>query len=505
MKIQQLLKVAGAALLLSAGTWACKSLDENPDFANPGAFYKTEADFQAAVNGAYRPLAKEWFNTYYNRCVIDCALGIQTGYEKGPQYYKQGQYVATDEYINAFWAQLYDGVNRCNVVLDALSTVEDGAVSDAARTQFNGEMHFLRAMYYFQIWSYFQNIPVPDKPTRSLGEFVDNADGSNKALALMISDLTAAETELPSTSPESGRPNRWAAKTLLAKVLLEKGDNAAAKAKAEEVVNQSGLSLYADYSQVFDVAHENQGERLFEIQGDYDVSPDDNYNNMHAHFTPTDWDGGDPNTLGVGDGVTAAGWADAWIVGDNQWRADYFTDANDKRIKATFMDQYRSKNANDEVVTYDPTASSPFVAPGSAERKYKNVIFQKVIEYNTGGWQKTKKNYVILRLSDALLTHAEACARLNDNSGLATLNTVRSRAGLPDATSLTTDAVFAEWMREFAGDGWAFPTCRRFGKTAEIIQRYCGRTVDGNKYSVLPIPLVEITANPNVRQNAGWE
>jgi hypothetical protein len=38
MKMQQLLKVAGAALLLSAGTWACKSLDENPDFANPGAF-----------------------------------------------------------------------------------------------------------------------------------------------------------------------------------------------------------------------------------------------------------------------------------------------------------------------------------------------------------------------------------------------------------------------------------------------------------------------------------
>lgn len=502
MKSKQFIWVLGTAAVLAAGTWACKDLTENPDFASPDTFYKTDSDLQAAVNGAYRPLNNEWFNTYYNRCVLDCALGIQSGYEKGPQYYPAGQYVSTDEYIQAYWRQLYDGVNRTNVVIDAVGKAT--AASASVKKQVNAEARFLRAFYYYQLFGHFENIPVPDKPTRALGEYVGNEGGKEKALALMIADLTVAENDLPNADV-TGRPSKWAAKTLLAKVHLEKGDNAAARAKALDVVTNSGLSLFADFSKVFDVANENQGERLFEIQCDFDQSPWQNYNNMHAHFTPTDWDGGDPNTLTPGDGVTAAGWGDAWIIGNNQWRADYFNNPADKRIPVTFMDRYRSKNAGGNVVTYDAAAASPFVAPGSADRKFKNVIFQKVIAYNVGGWQFSRKNYVVLRLSDALLTHAEACANLNDATGLTSLNAVRTRAGLPPAAALTKDEVFAEWMREFASDGWAFSHARRTGRTAEIIKKYTGRTVDNNKYRLMPIPAVEIIANSNIRQNPGWQ
>jgi hypothetical protein len=358
-------------------------------------------------------------------------------------------------------------------------------------------------MYMYQVFGVFENIPVPIRPTKELGVYESNAGGKDKAIAQMIADLSAAENELPATGTD-GRPTKWAAKTLLAKVLLEKGDNAAAKAKAEEVVNTSGLTLFADFANTVDITHENQNERLFEIQCNFDISPWVNYNNMHAHFTPTDWDGGDPNTLSVGDGVTAAGWGDAWIVGDINWRKDMFADANDKRIPVTFMSRYRSKNAGGDVVEWDPNASSSFIAPGSADRKFNNVIFQKVIEYNIGGWQYTKKNYVLLRLADAYLAHAEACANLNDAAGLTTLNAIRSRAGIATVNSLTKDVVFEEWMREFAGDGWAFPLCRRFGKTAEIIQKYAGRQVDATKYRVMPIPQAEILSNATITQNTGW-
>ena len=492
------LLIAGAVVF---SVTACQNLTEKPDFASPDTFFANDSDLEAAVNGTYRPLNYEWFNSFYNRCVIDCALGTQTGYEKGPQYYERGQYVSTDEYLLAFWAQIYDGINRTNVVLDALDT-KNANFSAAVAKQAAGEAHFLRAMYLYQVFGVFENIPVPIRPTKELGVYESNAGGKEKAINQMIADLTAAESELP-TATTDGRPSSWAAKTLLAKVLLEKGAWAEAKAKAEEVVNNSGLTLFPDFNSTVDVAHENQNERLFEIQGNFDVSPA-NYNNMHAHFTPTDWDGGDPNTLSVGDGVTAAGWGDAWIVGDVQWRQDMFSDPNDKRIPVTFMSRYRSKNANGEVVEWDPAAASPFIAPGSADRKFKNVIFQKVIEYNIGGWQYTKKNYVLLRLADAYLAHAEACAQLNDNAGLTTLNAVRSRAGIADAPALTTDAVFEEWMREFAGDGWAFPLCRRFGKTAEIIQKYANRTVDNTKYRVMPIPAAEVLSNASITQNTGW-
>ncbi len=481
----------------------CNNLDESPDFASPDTFFKTDLELQSAVNASYRPLNYEWFNSYYNRCVIDCALGIQTGYEKGPQYYERGQYVSTDEYLLAFWAQIYDGINRVNLVIDALDT-KGPNFSPAVAKQAAGEAHFLRAMYLYQVYGVFEKIPVPIRPTKVLGGYTSNkGDAKGTALAQMISDLKAAATELPATATD-GRPSAAAAKTLLAKVYLESGDYGLAKSTAEEVVNQSGLTLFADFGHTVDINHENQGERLFEIQSNFDVSPWANYNNMHAHFTPTDWDGGDPNTLEPGDGVTAAGWGDAWIVGDINWRKDLFADPADKRIAASFMSRYRSKNANGDVVEWDPNAASPFIGSGSTDRKFNNVIFQKVIEYNIGGWQFTKKNYVLLRLADAYLAHAEACARLNDNAGLVTLNAIRSRAGLADAPALTTDAVFEEWMREFAGDGWAFPLCRRFGKTGEIIQKYAGRTVDATKFRVMPIPAAEVLSNPEIEQNTGW-
>jgi hypothetical protein len=495
----------GCSLLLS---FSCKNLEEKPDFASPATFYQDEKDMEAAINGAYRPLNQQWFNTFYNRCVFDCALGISGGYEKGPQYYEQGAYVSSDEYIDAYWKDNYDGVNRANVILDRIGGVSKDKISDAKRTRIMGEAHFLRALYLYQLYIYFENIPVPEKSTTALGVNVSNEGGKAKALTLMEADLKAAENELPAKHDDDnlGRANKWAAKTLLAKVYLEAAKWNEAAAKAKEVIDQSGATLYGDFADVFSPSRENVGERFFEIQNDFDKSPWGNYNNMHAHFTPTDWDGGDPNTLDAGDNVTAAGWGDAWIVGDNTFRGKF--EAGDKRIKVTFMEQYRSKNANGQVVKYDPNAKSPFVAQNSPERTFKNVIYQKVIEYKIGGWQYTKKNYVLLRLSDALLAHSEAVANGASGDGTFGINTVRARAGLRPLSGVSgqalKDAVYNEWLREYAGEGWAFSTARRFGKTAEAIKEFAGRTVDNAKFRLLPIPLVEINANLGVKQNAGW-
>jgi hypothetical protein len=321
--------------------------------------------------------------------------------------------------------------------------------------------------------------------------------------------LKAAETELPAqnAAADLGRASRWGAKTLLAKVYLEAGKWNEAATKAKEVIDQSGVTLFSNFTDVFSVEKENTGERFFEIQNDFATSPWANYNNMHAHFTPTDWDGGNPNTLDVGDDVTAAGWGDAWIVSDITFRSKFET--GDKRIPVTFMEQYRSKNAGGQVVKFDPKAKSGFVAPNSSERTFNNVILQKNIEYKIGGWQYTKKNYMVLRLSDALLAHSEAVANGASGDGLFGINTVRARAGLKALSGVSgqalKDAVFNEWLREFAGEGWAFPTARRFNKTADIIKEFAGRTVDNAKFRVLPIPLVEINANKGVTQNKSWE
>ncbi len=496
------LMIATLLLVLATG---CQSLQETPNFADPDTFFKSRSDISNALNGAYRPMSQQWFNTYYNRSVFDCALGITTGYEKGPQYYKQGAYVASDEYIVAYWNDNYAGINRANAIIENLPNVPVSAITEEFRKQSNGEARFLRALYLYQLYIYFENIPVPTESTKNLTVRMGNEGGKKKALVTMVEDLKIAEADLASSygATDGGRPTKWAAKALLAKVYLEDAQWQLAADKAFEVIDKSGLSLFSNFNDNFDPAKENTGERLFEIQNNFFVSPD-NINNMHAHYTPTDWDGGDPNTLIPGDGKTAAGWGDAWIVGDVKMRAMF--DANDKRISTTFMEQYRSKNVKD-VVRFSPTANSPFVSSGSSERTFKNVILQKMIEYNTGNWNQTKKNYIILRLADTYLAHSEAVANGATGNGTFGINAVRTRAALPPVTAAGSNLkniVFDEYVREFIGEGWVFPTARRFGKTAELIRTYTGRTVDNAKFRVLPIPLVEINANAAVKQNTGW-
>jgi starch-binding outer membrane protein, SusD/RagB family len=496
-----LVVVLTASLALTQS--GCRDLTEQPDFISPTTFYSSTSDMKAALAGAYRELNNEWFNTYYNRSVFDCALGIQSGYEKGPQYYKQGGYVASDDYIGTFWAQNYRGINRANAVI---ANASKATMTDAERKQVVAEAKFLRAFYYYELYVFFENVPVTDKPTADLTNYADNKDGKKRALDLIVADLKAAEADLEAKPATPGTPSRWAAKTLLAKTYLEQKAWQAAADKAKEVIDQSGLSLFADFGENFSAASKNKGERLFEIQQSYAGTAGVLYNNMHAHFTPTDWDGGDPNTLSTGDNVTAAGWADAWIVGAVPFRESY--EAGDKRIAATFMSQYRSKNAAGAVVRYSPTAKSQFVAPGSAERTFNNVILQKFIEVNTGGWFKTEKNFVLLRLADAYLTHSEAVNAGATGDAYLGVNAIRSRAGLKSLSGLDKtalrEAVFTEWLREFAGEGWAFNHARRFDKTADLIKLYAGRTVSNTQYRLLPLPFVEVNTNSGVTQNPGW-
>ncbi|GAB3643128.1 RagB/SusD family nutrient uptake outer membrane protein [Spirosoma arcticum] len=511
MNFSRALLVTAVAGALSVSDMGCSpTLTEQPDFVSPGSFYRNNSDLTAALNGAYRELNGEWFNTFYNRSVFDCALGIQSGYEKGPQYYKQGGYVASDDYIGSYWAQNYRGINRANAVIArAPGAAETSNEATAGvKKQIVAEAKFLRAMYYYQLYVFFENVPVRDKPTEELGNYEGNEGGNQKALELMIADLKAAETDLPAafTGADMGRPTKWAAKTLLAKVYLEQGTYQAAADKAKEVIDQSGLTLYPDFSFAFDVAHENMNERLFEIQNSFSKSATQIYNNMHAHFTPTDWDGGDPQLLSAGNGTTAAGWADAWIVGAIPFRESFET--GDKRVPVTFMTQYRSKNAGGAVVQYSKDAKSQFVASGSPERTFNNVIIQKVIEPNLPNWDRTEKNFVLLRLSDAYLAHSEAVNAGATGDAYVGINAVRARAGLAPLAGLDKaamrEAVFNEWMHEFAGEGWAFAHARRFNKTAELISKYAGRTVSNDRYRVLPLPFVEVNANPNVKQNTGW-
>ena len=136
----------------------------------------------------------------------------------------------------------------------------------------------------------------------------------------------------------------------------------------------------------------------------------------------------------------------------------------------------------------------------------------------------------MLRYAEVLLLYAEAKFLVDkdaDGTGLKALNEVRTRAQLAPVTALTYQIIkderraelFCEQERFFDLVRWGdAPTAlANKGKTYYKFYGYKPGTTEWNvaavagsgkgwqdKYSLLPFPFEQITANPNLVQNPGW-
>ena len=85
---------------------------------------------------------------------------------------------------------------------------------------------------------------------------------------LIFEDLKICETVLPSTyaAADIGRATSGAAKALMAKAYLQKGDFTNTLAKAKEIIQSGTYLLLPNLKDVFDVTKKNGKEHIFSIQ-----------------------------------------------------------------------------------------------------------------------------------------------------------------------------------------------------------------------------------------------
>jgi hypothetical protein len=135
-------------------------------------------------------------------------------------------------------------------------------------------------------------------------------------------------------------------------------------------------------------------------------------------------------------------------------------------------------------------------------------------------WQQQPNNWLVLRYADVLLIYAEAVAAggsATAGSAEAALNSVRSRAGIPTVSGLSssalTDSIRVERRREFAFEGQRWFDLSRWGvldatiraKTTQMQTLFPGETtVHGVRSSLFPIPNGQINNNTLLTQNPGW-
>lgn len=261
------------ALLLATVSCTDYLIEDNKTGATEDVIYSTKSGLDGLLAASYSYL-RGWYGK-------EAAYGLSeggtdlwlTGYDNRQKvlidYSGITPEVATStkETMNAcfdeYWEMLYTAINTVNTGLKNVPLVKDNILSQADKNVYIGELKALRAFYYWHLVETWGPVQINREAVNSVSTEAIR-DSEENVYAFMLEDVNDAITRLSTKTSKTGHFNFWAAKALKARILLYKAskfnDSQAyldAAATAEEVINGSGLSFYANYADCWNAANEN--------------------------------------------------------------------------------------------------------------------------------------------------------------------------------------------------------------------------------------------------------
>lgn len=241
---------------------SCKDyLETQPtDFLSPSNYYQTEQQLEFARAGVYHILGSNAMYGSYTNYLL--AWVADEGYMNrftlttGPWNYF---YSSSDGYNGGYWSNLYNGINRANVLLANLDNNPE--ISQAKRDVIRGEALFLRGYFYFMLVQYYGGVPLKTDPTLSV-EDVDIPRATIKeTYDQIVKDMTQAELLVPDIAKlgYGGAVSKSAVQGTLARVSLTMAGSplkdasryAEAKKWAKKVMDNGVHALNPSYPQIF--------------------------------------------------------------------------------------------------------------------------------------------------------------------------------------------------------------------------------------------------------------
>lgn len=468
--------------------WSCDDfVDVQPiNQINSDNYFNSEADYQAALVGAYDLLQASYVNVMISIMASDDALcgGENATDVPGFQEVDDMRHGVVNDQLRSVWNWMYAGVNRCNYIFEYRDkTAFDG------KENVLGQAAFLRAYYYFELLKFFGDIPMPLDKRVNFGE-AENFSRSSKAevYAQIEQDLTYAVANLPDVQAEKGRVTKGAAQALLGKVLVYQEKFSDAASVLDQVINSGTYDLASDYSKIFTLEGENNIESVFEIQYT---------NEQGAGFGCLQCSEGNvmvgfSGVRGYNGPIYRDGFS--FCVLTPELAAAY--DPADARYRPTVFDieAWAAEQAGSGI---EVSWSEGYEHTGYFNHKYLPRAGETFQDPNL----THLNNYRSIRFSDVLLLAAEANNRgnLDDGKALSYLNRVRARANMAPLNvsgAALTDAIVEERRLELAGEGHRFFDLVRWGKATDYIPGF-----QTGKHELFPIPLVEIELAGNIWQN----
>lgn len=404
-----------------------------------------------------------------------------------------------------FWQTSYFAINEANLILDAISTGVTGA-SSAQLTRWEGELKFLRALYYFDLVRVYAYIPtaiyqpgvvdeggVPMPLEGSIASdvaFTRNSPRSTiqQNYAQIVADLNDA-IRLLGTSSRAGVQfaSVGAAQGLLARVYLYMGQwqdavTASTAALASNAGTVLGGQAYIDGWRAT-IHPESMFEVRFQIAGE-SIGVNES---LQSSYTVL---------LNLSNKNAQGGWGD-FIP--NQTVLNFFG-------LAPLQIGEPATNNNNWDVTRNSDVRAHLYTTGSTVRGARNI---ESIKFISKAGFAYGDNVPVIRKSEMHLIRAEANYQLgNTAEALTELNAFKGLRGLP-AVTLTGEAILEEILlerfKEFAFEGHRFFDLKRYGR--DLDKRYLGAAnfVAFDDFRILPpIPQREVDGNVNLNQNRGY-
>lgn len=453
---------------------------EEPKSLAVETFYNTATEVETAVNAIYSPLRLAYYTVGFNSAHTDYALG-------------RGSWAALNDFqglnsvwitrISEVWNYYYQSIRNANIVI--ANAPNGKAISQADINKYIAEAKFLRAFTYFQLVRHWGGVPI--RTEENLTEIGAKRNSTDEVYALILSDLQEAEAKLPDSQNVSGRPSKWAAKTLLADVFLQLNRFQEARDKAKEVMQSNKYALVSvtstdDFQKIFGPNVITNSEEIFYLKYSHEPKQGDLWPWLMNH----------PGTGLHGGGGVYGVHSDANNLVYKNW------DANDLRKGQWYLWN---------------------IGLGSTSLLSKKFIDPEALGGDGAGNPETWYRY-----ADLLLIYAEANYRVANTTSaeaMEALNQVHRRAygftpTLPSTVDFKTtdyngtsflDLIIKERGYEFQLEGKRWLELKRTGKLVDIILAVKGKVVTTNDY-LWPIPTNELSSNkaldPSKDQNPGY-
>lgn len=505
-------------------------------------FFKTEEEFISALGQAYTSLGGLG-NHSGLWSINEIASDEIVVSHKGGDWFDGGvllqlhqhEFQPDNPFFQNSWNFLFGGINTCNRLIFSFEQL-DNPNSPA----FIAELRALRALYYYWAMDAFGNVPI-------VTDFTDVEAPATKSRKevydFILSELNEIIPLLPVAKDGTtyGRMTKWSALMIRmklyqnAEVYTGTAQWALAAADASEIINSGPYSLSPSYKDNFAINNSGSPENIFVYPYDKVFAGGFNWVMMTLHIvsqstfnlTQQPWNGYqtveefynsyvDPVKNPGVQGPVWTGLALAQTTGTRDGRLSNFLVGPQTRADgSTLIDPGveptdptgRNGDPNGPPLTFMPYLNE--ISPGGLRQAGARIA---KYEFERGGTNNMSNDFVVFRLSDVILSLAEARFRLGQTSeALALVNQIRARAGnLDPFTTLTDENLLAERGREMYVEMTRRQDLIRFKKYGDAWWPFAGMNrpkrvhTPGSFLELFPIPAPQILANPRLVQNPGY-